>query len=480
MAPQGRNAGAEQHEQHEQHEQRDDPGGRRPRPVGRDGHLAAAPSRPARRARLVAPLVAPGSPVPVLTSPPRDRRPGCHSIRPVREPDRVSDWVALVDACYPVADAEEWDAVGLHVGDSGDPVGTVLLCLDVTPETLAEAERSGAELVLAHHPLLFRPLSRLTPDTAGGALALRAARSRIAVLAAHTNVDVAEPGTTDPVVDLLGLRDVRPLAPTPAAARVKLVTFVPSEHTAAVLTALAGAGAGVIGEYDHCSFRVAGTGTFRPSAAARPALGRRGELNEVAEDRLELVLSAAATRPAVEALLDAHPYEEVAYDLVPLVPEPAGGKGLGRVGDLARPQPLRELAARLAEGLPSRFLRLAGNPDRLVRRVAACGGAGESLLDAARDAGAELYVSGDLRHHATLDALATGMAVIDAGHYATEAAALPAVERRLRTEAGRRGLRARLLPSAERTEPWSDWAAPAVLEGEPPPGPADDEGKGAP
>nr|MBA2529430.1 Nif3-like dinuclear metal center hexameric protein [Euzebyales bacterium] len=208
--------------------------------------------------------------------------------------DSLADWVALVDAVYPEADAESWDATGLQVGDPQQPVSAALTCLDVTPATLDEAAAGGADLVIAHHPLLFRPLARLTPDTAAGRLALRAAHGGVAVLAAHSNLDVAAGGTTEPIVTALGLRDVRPLVPAAGGeAGCKLSVFVPPAETAAVLAAMAAAGAGEIGQYRECSFRVRGTGTFRPMAGAAPAVGERGRRNEVVEDRLEIVVPAA-------------------------------------------------------------------------------------------------------------------------------------------------------------------------------------------
>jgi dinuclear metal center YbgI/SA1388 family protein len=372
--------------------------------------------------------------------------------------DRLADWVALVDARYPERDAEDWDNTGLQLGDPEDGVTAVLVCLDVTDATLDEAQARGADLVLAHHPLLFRPLTRLTPATASGRLLLRAARAGINVLAAHTNLDVAVPGTSDPVVDLLSLVDVRPLLARPPQ-RVKLVTFVPAEATDGVLDALVVAGAGVIGEYDACSFRVPGTGTFRPSAAANPTVGERGVRNDVAEQRLEVVVPRPRVRAAVAALRAAHPYEEVAYDLYPLLDEP-GDAGLGRVGTLPEPQTLRAVADRLATGLPAPHLRVGGDLDAPVHTVAACGGAGDSLIGAAQAAGVDVYVTGDLRHHVALDARTLGLAVIDAGHFATEAAALPAFRAALERLAAERGLHARLLPSEVRTEPWAQYRPP--------------------
>jgi putative NIF3 family GTP cyclohydrolase 1 type 2 len=206
--------------------------------------------------------------------------------------DTVAQWVELVHDRYPPAAAADWDQVGLHVGDPSWEVERVLVTLDVTSAVVTEAADGPPTLIVAHHPLLFRPLERLTPATAPGRIALAAAGARVAVLAAHTNLDVADDGagTSDPVVDLLGLEVVVPLRPDQRAARdVKLVTFVPRDHVDAVLDALAAAGAGVIGEYERCSFRVTGTGTFRPGTGADPYVGGVGQDNEETEDRLEIV-----------------------------------------------------------------------------------------------------------------------------------------------------------------------------------------------
>lgn len=309
----------------------------------------------------------------------------------VTTPETVSSWLAAVADAYPPADAADWDEVGLHVGDPADPVSGVLVTLDVTEQVLDEAVESGADLVVAHHPLLFRPLGRLTPATAAGRLALAAARRGIAVVAAHTNVDAAVDGTSEPMSRLLGLVDARPLRP-----------LGHSDTTSADGTVLTGTDA-------------AGDEDAAPPDGPRPT----------------------------------------AQDGTPQLATAQHGKGLGRVGDLPQPRPLGELARVLAEGLPSPDLRLGGDPQRHVGRVAVCGGAGDSLIDAAVEAGADLYVTGDLRHHPALDARTRGLAVIDAGHYWTEAAALPAVRARLAAGAARHGLRARLIASTVTTHPWT-------------------------
>lgn len=372
-------------------------------------------------------------------------------------PDTVGDWLALVHALYPPAHAASWDNVGLQVGDPVWSVERVLVSLDVTIGVIEEATQDATPtLVLAHHPLLFRPLESLTPDTASGATALAAARAHVAVAAAHTNLDVAGDGagTSDPVVRLLELNDVVPLtSEMQNSSRIKLVTFVPADHTEAVLDALAAAGAGTIGEYERCSFRVAGTGTFRPRAGAVPHSGEVGADNAEDEDRLEIEVPRGVISRVVRALLASHPYEEVAYDLVPLLEH--ADVGFGRVGTLPQPLPLRALAARIRDDLPAPHLRFAGNPDGLVRRVAVVGGAGDSLVAAALAADVDVYVTGDLRHHVTLDALERGLALVDAGHYATEVAALPAWIGRLQHQASARGLTAEVVRSRTPTDPWS-------------------------
>jgi dinuclear metal center YbgI/SA1388 family protein len=369
--------------------------------------------------------------------------------------DRVGDWMGVVHDRYPPANAASWDHVGLQVGDPAWPVERVLVTLDVTGAVVEEAADGPSTLVLAHHPLLFRPLASVTPSTASGRTALLAARHQVAIAAAHTNLDVARDGagTSDPVARVLGLEDVRPLTTELRDHdRVKLITFVPPEAVDRVLDALAAAGAGRIGDYERCSFRVRGTGTFRPGADADPYSGTIGEDAAEEEDRLELEVPRRAVGQVVAALRSAHPYEEVAYDLVPLVT--GADVGFGRVGNLPTPRTLAEVAATIEAELPAPHLRYAGDPGREIRTVAAVGGAGDSLIGAAMAAGVDVYVTGDLRHHGTLDALELGLALIDAGHHATEAAAMPAWIERL-TAAGRdRGLDATVVASAVATVPW--------------------------
>ena len=368
--------------------------------------------------------------------------------------DTVADWLGLVDARWPWATAQSWDHVGLQVGDPADVVARVLVSLDVTLEVVEEAADQPGTLVLAHHPLLFRPLDALTPATASGRSALAAARAGVAVAAAHTNLDIASDGTgtSDPVVRALDLVDVEPLSTQPGTDQVKLVTFVPPEHLDAVVDAVTATGAGTIGDYSRCTFRSRGTGTYRPLEGASPHVGSHGADHAVDEWRLEVVVARAGMARAVAALESVHPHEEVAVDLVPLVVSPQ--PSIGRIGRLREPASLTSVAQRLRDGLPSPHLRAAGDPDRLVEVVATVGGAGDSMVGDAVAAGAECYVTGDLRHHVTLDAVADGLAVVDAGHHAVEHAAMAPWIRALEQERRRLGLAAPVVASTVDTQPW--------------------------
>lgn len=369
--------------------------------------------------------------------------------------DTVADWVGLVHDAYPPAEAAAWDHVGLQVGDPAATVERVLVALDVTSGVVAEAADGPPTLVLAHHPLLFQPLRSLTPASAAGRTALAAARAGVTVAAAHTNLDVARDGagTSDPVAGLLGLQEVTPLTTElREGQRTTLVTFVPEEAVDAVIDALSAAGAGRVGDYERCSFRVAGTGTFRPSEGSDPYSGAVGEDAAEPEIRLELTVPRVRVGGVIRALRAVHPYEEAAYHLIPVIE--GAEVGFGRVGRLPVPRRLEDLAELVRSDLPAPHLRFAGDPGRIIERVATVGGAGDGLIGAAITAGAELYITGDLRHHVTLDALEQGLAMIDAGHHATEVAAMPPWIERLAALAVARGLTAPVVASRTPTGPW--------------------------
>jgi dinuclear metal center YbgI/SA1388 family protein len=362
----------------------------------------------------------------------------------------VGDWLAVLDRLYPQTWAEDWDSTGLQAGDRSWQAAQVLVALDPTTEVIAEAQNRRCGLLVTHHPLLFRPLHQLDLADPVARTAAMAISSRVAVAASHTNADVARPGVSDALAEALGVEVTGVLHTTSAGEQVKLVTFVPPEATVKLIDAVSNAGGGVIGEYDHCSFRVRGTGTFFPSENAHPAVGERGRLNEVDEDRVEIIVPRELMETAVDALVGAHPYEEPAFDVYPLAS--TTGLGLGRIGDLADPLTAEDLAVRCRERLRSP-VRLAGDPGKRIHRLALCGGSGASLIQDAVRAGVDAYVTGDLKHHQALEAAGSGLVVIDAGHHGTEWPFIPKLAARL-SEAGAH-LSGEVMISDTKTDPFA-------------------------
>ncbi len=285
-------------------------------------------------------------------------------------PARIQDLIGLVNALYPPSFAENWDNVGLQVGDPAALLSRVLICLDPSEKALASAQAAGAEAVLAHHPLIFQPLKNVTPGSETGRLVLAAVRAGIAFISVHTNLDRAPNGLNDWLAERLGVTAAAPLSPG-GQDLVKLVVFVPAGYEEAVADALFQGGAGQIGNYDRCSFQAVGTGTFRPGAGTAPFRGSCGETERAREVRLETILPHHRIHRAVERMLRAHPYEEVAYDLIPLANR-RPDVGLGRIGRLPEPTTL-ELFALPGQGGPRRRHpaagRRAGQPGEKGRPV---------------------------------------------------------------------------------------------------------------
>jgi dinuclear metal center YbgI/SA1388 family protein len=324
--------------------------------------------------------------------------------------------------------AAEWDNVGLLVGDASAPLSRVLLTIDCTGDVVAEARQLGCEAIVSYHPPLFGAQKRfLAPSPA-----FEAARSSIAIHSPHTALDAAPGGTNDVLADALGLTSrspLRPVAEDATGRRLKLVTFVPAEHAGAVSQALFAAGAGQIGKYASCSFRSPGTGTFLGEEGANPVVGQAGRLEEVPELRLETVVSEGNVASVVQALRATHPYEEPAFDLVPLAPAPSSA-GFGRVGPI-EPVSVGVVVERLKSAVGSAHLLLVGPVDATVERIAICVGSGGDLVSDAVSAGARLFVTGELRHHDALRAQAAGLSVLCALHSTSERLALGPLERML-------------------------------------------------
>jgi dinuclear metal center YbgI/SA1388 family protein len=331
----------------------------------------------------------------------------------------VADLVQALTHIAPLDLAAEWDNVGLLLGDSSSEVRRVMTCLTVTPESAAEAVEAGADVIVTHHPVLFRPVQRLTSNNAEGRMLLTLLRAGIAVYSPHTAFDNAIGGINDILARRLGLTQVDVLRPAQTTAQCKIVVFVPDADLGRVSDALFGAGAGRIGQYRECSFRLGGTGTFFGSDATNPTVGQKGRREEVQEWRLEAICPEPLVDQAMAAMRRAHSYEEPAYDVYPLRSVPARA-GAGRVGVLAQSLALADFARKLRQDLPAPAMQIVGPADRSVQRVAiACGAAGEFILDAGR-AQADVLLTGEVRFHDALAAEVQGLALALPGHYATE------------------------------------------------------------
>jgi dinuclear metal center YbgI/SA1388 family protein len=313
--------------------------------------------------------------------------------------------------------AEPEDKIGLQVGSLRKDISKVLVALDVTPEVVEEAAAIGAELIIAHHAVIYRPLAHLRTDTPAGALAAELLRKDIAVYVSHTNLDTTEGGMNDWMAEALGLEGRAVLREVHTDKLYKLVVFVPKEQQEAVRDAMFAAGAGWIGNYSHCSFNIEGTGTFLPREGSDPFIGKPGRLETASEVRIETIVPHSAQKAVVNALLKAHPYEEVAYDLYGMDLK-GRSFGLGRVGKLPETESLDEFAERVKRAFNVPFVRIVGDGSKKIRKVAVLGGSGARFIHNAMFAGADVLVTGDIDYHTAHDAAVAGLALVDPGHNA--------------------------------------------------------------
>ncbi|MCS7217137.1 MAG: Nif3-like dinuclear metal center hexameric protein [Candidatus Bipolaricaulota bacterium] len=324
--------------------------------------------------------------------------------------------VGYLEERFPRVLAEEWDRTGLQVGTLQGPCRRVLVALDLALAHLPLLV--GVDLVVVHHPLLFQPLEAVRPETPLGQKLRALLAAGTALYALHTPYDAAQGGLNDLLAAHLGLQGTRPLRPR--GRLFKLVVYVPPSHEEAVAQALFRAGAGKIGKYGHCSFRTRGTGTFLPEEGAQPFLGAVGREEHVEEVRLETIVPEERVEGAVQAMLEAHPYEEVAYDVYPLAHR-VGFHGLGRVGTLPAPVPAAALVQTFAERLGMEGPKAVFGPtERAVTRVAVCGGSAGDLVPAALQAQAELLLAGEMGYHRVQEAVEAGLTVALFGHAETE------------------------------------------------------------
>lgn len=338
----------------------------------------------------------------------------------------LADVIDLLEHAYPPRLAESWDRVGLVAGDPAAEVGRVVVAVDATDAVVDHALAEGADLLLVHHPPLMRGVHSVAADTPKGRLLHRLVAGGCALYSAHTNADSARPGVNDALADVLGLTPGRPLAPTGDGTVDRWVVTVPDDDLDDLLNAVFAAGAGRMSGYTECSFSVQGTGRFRPGDGTDPTIGTVGEPERVSETRVEFVAPPELRSAVRRAVLAGHPYEVPAMDVFVNHAGPGPGPedtGLGRICELDAPMTLAQFTELVAERLPTTEwgVRAAGDPDAEIRRVALCGGSGDSLLGAARAAGADVYLTGDLRHHVVDEHLRSGgPLLVDAAHWALE------------------------------------------------------------
>lgn len=350
---------------------------------------------------------------------------------------RLADVVALVEGWYPPHRAEEWDSVGLICGDPDAEVRTVLLAVDPVQAVADEAVALGADLVIVHHPLFLRGTTTVAASTSKGRVVHDLITAGCGLLTAHTNADAPAGGVSEAIALALGLvpESVVALQADPVGPMDKVVVFAPEGEVSALLREqLAAAGAGQLGAYDSASFSSVGTGRFRPLAGAKPAIGTVGAIEDVAEERIEVIAPRSKRQILIDVIRAIHPYEEPAYDVIELAEVPDPTHGSGRWGRLPAPMSLRAFADHAAAVFPPTAggLRVSGDPERLIESVALCGGAGDFLLERARAIGADVYVTSDLRHHpASESAEEGGPALVDVAHWAAESLWLPVLRDRL-------------------------------------------------
>ncbi len=346
---------------------------------------------------------------------------------------KVSDIAQTIEAIIPAALAQDWDNVGLLVGDADATVKNILLAIDVTKDVLAEARRLKADMIVSYHPVIWDGLKKITAQ-GPTATVYNLIKSGIAVYSIHTSLDVLAGGVNDGLAEILGIENAEPLGDfvqNPAGDTYKLAVFVPIEATAKLANAIYAAGAGNIGNYSHCGWSTEGTGTFKPLKDSNPTIGSKGRIEKVREMRLEAVVPVAKLDSVIAAMKKAHPYETPAFDVFRMH-DPRGRFGLGRVGKLAKPMRVGPLIERIKKATGAKAVGLVGDPKRMVKSAAVCAGTCGSILNKVIAAKADLYLTGELKHHQALAAQEAGLTCICLSHTVSERFILKKLSRELK------------------------------------------------
>ncbi|MGI8908895.1 MAG: Nif3-like dinuclear metal center hexameric protein [Candidatus Sumerlaeaceae bacterium] len=368
-------------------------------------------------------------------------------------PLTLAKLTAAIDDFAPFRLAYEWDNVGLQIGNPAAQIERLVVALELNDRVLGFAIAQKAEAILTHHPLIFKPQRNVTTDTLAGRLQMELIQSSIALIAAHTNLDRVLRGTNGAVAALLGLQDPIILEPATVDELYKFTVFVPRDYTPKLIEAIHRGGGGRIGQYSHCTFRAPGTGTYVPQHGANPFVGREGKFEQVEEDRIETLVPRRALRSLLHEVRQAHPYEQVAYDIFPL--HDADPKyGLGAVGILPSKTTLRQFANNVRNQIGAEFVTFAGDPGSTVKRVSVCTGSAGGCSALVTPAVADVLVTGELTYHLTLDALQRGISVVAVGHAASERVFAPYFCKQFGSELIIAESALQLIPYTDFPEPW--------------------------
>ncbi len=334
----------------------------------------------------------------------------------MHKPVYIKDFLAAFERVVPQALAYDWDAVGLQVGDINHPLTGVLTTLDVTEEVIDEAIEQGVNLIMSHHPIMFKPMKKIDVTSVKGRIIKKCLLNDVTIYAAHTNYDRVDGGMNDRLADRLALVNRDVLVKEDETKRVKLQVFVPRAYKETLDDALTRKGIGTMGDYEACVYETEGTGRFQPTDKANPFIGKSQTREAVEEVKLEYLMTRDQVSEALDTIHTVHPYETPAFDLIPLL-NTDHVLGIGRVGDLTEPVPFHLFIDQVKETFGLEGVRVAGPSDKLIKRVAILGGSGEKFTMAALKKQADVYITGDMTFHPTQDAEALGLNIIDAGHY---------------------------------------------------------------
>jgi dinuclear metal center YbgI/SA1388 family protein len=329
----------------------------------------------------------------------------------------IKDITAVLEKFAPLSVQESYDNAGLLIGNPQQQIQSALITLDVTEEVMDEAIKNGHKLIIAHHPVIFKGLKKITGKTLTEKIVIKAIKNDIALYAIHTNIDGMAKGVNAKLGEKLGLKNLKILAPGGSSLK-KIVVFCPVDHAETVRKSMFDAGAGNIGNYDNCSFNTTGEGSFRAGENTNPYVGEKGKTHFEKEVKIETVVPSFRLQHVISAMLSAHPYEEVAYDVYPL-DNVYEGTGAGMIGELENELPVTDYLKKVKKVLGAQAIKYNTPVERPVKKVAFCGGSGSFLIHNAFSAGADLFITADIKYHDFFEHLKE-MTLVDAGHYETE------------------------------------------------------------